>query len=57
MSNRSIEMKTALYLAISNLMDVVEQERLLRTYFEQSKSEVVLKFQDVRQRLLAVRLI
>lgn len=41
-------MKTALYMANSNLMDVVDQERLLRTYVEQQKSEVVLTFTDVR---------
>lgn len=41
-------MKTALYMANSNLMDVVDQERLLRTYVEQQKSEVVFTFTDVR---------
>jgi DNA invertase Pin-like site-specific DNA recombinase len=41
-------MKTALYMANSNLMDVVGQERLLRAYVEQQKSEVVFTFTDVR---------
>lgn len=41
-------MKAALYMANSNLMDVVGQERLLRAYVEQQKSEVVFTFTDVR---------
>ncbi len=41
-------MKTALYMVNSNLMDVIDQERLLRIHAEHAKSKVVFTFTDAR---------
>lgn len=41
-------MKTALYMVNSNLIDLIDQERLLRAHAAHAKSDVVLTFTDVR---------